>query len=86
MVESVGDLVVDLSLDVVRFDEQMVRVRCYFFGTESDVKKIVVVVEQSLSRQVLVVQKVGIFVGQYKVVMCMLFVQFIDVVTQFVGG
>lgn len=49
MVESVGDLVVDLSLDVVRFDEQMVRVRCYFFGMESDVKKIVVVVEQLLS-------------------------------------
>lgn len=86
MVESVGDLVVDLSLDAVRFDEQMVRVRRYFFGTESDAKKIAVVVEQSLSRQALVVQKAGIFVGQYKVVMRMLFVQFIDVVTQFVGG
>lgn len=86
MVELVGDLVVDLSLDVVRFDEQMVRVRCYFFGMESDVKKIVVVVEQLMNWQVLVVQKVGIFVGQYKVVMCMLFVQFIDVVMQFVGG
>ncbi len=30
MAESVGDLVVDLSLDAARFDEQMARVRRHF--------------------------------------------------------
>ena len=37
--EPVGDLVVDLSLDAARFDEQMARVRRHFSGTESDAKK-----------------------------------------------
>lgn len=45
MAELVGDLVVDLSLDAARFDEQMARVRRYFFGMESDAKKIAAVVE-----------------------------------------
>ncbi|STP45998.1 minor tail protein T [Escherichia coli] len=39
MAEPVGDLVVDLSLDAARFDEQMARVRRHFSGTESDAKK-----------------------------------------------
>lgn len=39
MAEPVGDLVVDLSLDAARFDEQMARVRLHFSGTESDAKK-----------------------------------------------
>lgn len=30
MAEPVGDLVVDLSLDAARFDEQMARVRLHF--------------------------------------------------------
>lgn len=34
MAEPVGDLVVDLSLDAARFDEQMARVRRHFSGTE----------------------------------------------------
>ena len=38
MAEPVGDLVVDLSLDAARFDEQMARVRASFSGTESDAK------------------------------------------------
>mgnify|MGYP001543917028 CR=1 FL=1 len=32
MAEPVGDLVVDLSLDAARFDEQMARVRRHFSG------------------------------------------------------
>ncbi|AJB39003.1 putative tail length tape measure protein [Escherichia coli APEC IMT5155] len=48
MAEPVGDLVVDLSLDAARFDEQMARVRRHFSGTESDAKKTAAVVEQSL--------------------------------------
>ncbi len=39
MSEPVGDLVVDLSLDAVRFDEQMARVRRHFSGTETDARK-----------------------------------------------
>ncbi|WP_172951344.1 phage tail tape measure protein, partial [Escherichia coli] len=66
MAEPVGDLVVDLSLDAARFDEQMARVRRHFSGTESDAKKTSAVVEQSLSRQALAAQKAGISVGQYK--------------------
>lgn len=66
MAEPVGDLVVDLSLDAARFDEQMARVRRHFSGTESDAKKTAAVVEQSMSRQALAAQKAGISVGQYK--------------------
>ena len=62
MAEPVGDLVVDLSLDAARFDEQMARVRRHFSGTESDAKKTAAVVEQSLSRQALAAQKAGISV------------------------
>ncbi|BEB19424.1 hypothetical protein VEE42_06060 [Escherichia coli] len=69
MAEPVGDLVVDLSLDAARFDEQMARVRRHFSGTESDAKKTAAVVEQSLSRQALAAQKAGISVGQYKAAM-----------------
>ncbi|EKQ4389408.1 phage tail tape measure protein, partial [Escherichia coli] len=57
MAEPVGDLVVDLSLDAARFDEQMARVRRHFSGTETDAKKTAAVVEQSLSRQALAAQK-----------------------------
>ncbi len=66
MAEPVGDLVVDLSLDAARFDEQMARVRRHFSGTESDAKKTAAVVEQSLSRQALAAQKAGISVGSIK--------------------
>ncbi len=62
MAEPVGDLVVDLSLDAARFDEQMARVRRHFSGTETDAKKTAAVVEQSLSRQALAAQKAGISV------------------------
>ncbi|EMW2028161.1 phage tail tape measure protein, partial [Escherichia coli] len=80
------DLVVDLSLDAARFDEQMARVRRHFSGTESDAKKTAAVVEQSLSRQALAAQKAGISVGQYKAAMRMLPAQFTDVATQLAGG
>ena len=86
MAEPVGDLVVDLSLDAARFDEQMARVRRHFSGTESDAKKTSAVVEQSLSRQALAAQKAGISVGQYKAAMRMLPAQFTDVATQLAGG
>ncbi|HFI1539497.1 TPA: phage tail tape measure protein [Escherichia coli] len=86
MAEPVGDLVVDLSLDAARFDEQMARVRRHFSGTETDVKKTAAVVEQSLSRQALAAQKAGISVGQYKAAMRMLPAQFTDVATQLAGG
>ncbi len=76
MAEPVGDLVVDLSLDAARFDEQMARVRRHFSGTETDAKKTAAVVEQSLSRQALAAQKAGISVGQYKAAMRMLPAQF----------
>ncbi|EHZ3300210.1 phage tail tape measure protein [Escherichia coli] len=35
MSQPVGDLVIDLSLDAVRFDEQMSRVRRHFSGLDS---------------------------------------------------
>ncbi|WP_122134746.1 phage tail tape measure protein, partial [Escherichia coli] len=81
-----GDLVVDLSLDAARFDEQMARVRRHFSGTESDAKKTAAVVEQSMNRQALAAQKAGISVGQYKAAMRMLPAQFTDVATQLAGG
>ena len=86
MAEPVGDLVVDLSLDAARFDEQMARVRRHFSGTETDAKKTAAVVEKSLSRQALAAQKAGISVGQYKAAMRMLPAQFTDVATQLAGG
>ncbi len=39
MAESVGDLVVDLSLDAARFDEQMARVRASFFPVRKVMQK-----------------------------------------------
>lgn len=86
MAEPVGDLVVDLSLDAARFDEQMARVRRHFSGMESDAKKTAAVVEQSMNRQALAAQKAGISVGQYKAAMRMLPAQFTDVATQLAGG
>ncbi|MCB2256771.1 phage tail tape measure protein [Escherichia albertii] len=86
MAEPVGDLVVDLSLDAARFDEQMARVRRHFSGTESDAKKTAAVVEQLMNRQALAAQKAGISVGQYKAAMRMLPAQFTDVATQLAGG
>ncbi|EED1373805.1 phage tail tape measure protein [Escherichia coli] len=86
MAEPVGDLVVDLSLDAARFDEQMARVRRHFSGTESDAQKTAAVVEQSMSRQALAAQKAGISVGQYKAAMRMLPAQFTDIATQLAGG
>ncbi|EDV3470664.1 phage tail tape measure protein [Salmonella enterica subsp. enterica] len=86
MAEPVGDLVVDLSLDAARFDEQMTRVRRHFSGTETDAKKTAAVVEQSMSQQVRAARAAGISVGQYKAAMRMLPAQFTDVATQLAGG
>ncbi|HAI2204187.1 TPA: phage tail tape measure protein [Escherichia coli] len=86
MSQPVGDLVIDLSLDAVRFDEQMSRVRRHFSGLETDARKTAGVVEQNLSRQALAAQKAGISVGQYKAAMRMLPAQFTDVATQLAGG
>ncbi|HCS5641832.1 TPA: phage tail tape measure protein, partial [Escherichia coli] len=82
----VGDLVIDLSLDAVRFDEQMSRVRRHFSGLDTDARKTATVVEQGLSRQALAAQKAGISVGQYKAAMRTLPAQFTDIATQFAGG
>lgn len=76
MSQPVGDLVIDLSLDAVRFDEQMSRVRRHFSGLETDARKTASAVEQGLSRQALAAQKAGISVGQYKAAMRMLPMQF----------
>ncbi len=86
MAEPVGDLVVDLSLDAARFNEQMARVRRHFSGMETDAKKTAAVVEQSMNRQALAAQKAGISVGQYKAAMRMLPAQLTDIVTQLAGG
>ncbi|CTY26970.1 phage tail tape measure protein [Escherichia coli] len=86
MSQPVGDLVIDLSLDAVRFDEQMSRVRRHFSGLETDARKTVGVVEQNLSRQALAAQKAGISVGQYKAAMRTLPAQFTDIATQLAGG
>ncbi|UXK26808.1 phage tail tape measure protein [Escherichia coli] len=86
MSQPVGDLVIDLSLDAVRFDEQMSRVRRHFSGLDTDARKTATVVEQGLSRQALAAQKAGISVGQYKAAMRMLPAQFTDVATQLAGG
>ncbi|EER5660591.1 phage tail tape measure protein, partial [Escherichia coli] len=48
MSQPVGDFVIDLSLDAVRFDEQMSRVRRHFSGLENDARKTAGAVEQSL--------------------------------------
>ncbi|MCN8221519.1 phage tail tape measure protein [Escherichia coli] len=86
MSQPVGDLVIDLSLDAVRFDEQMSRVRRHFSGLDTDARKTATAVEQGLSRQALAAQKAGISVGQYKAAMRMLPAQFTDVATQLAGG
>ncbi|KXK77228.1 phage tail tape measure protein [Escherichia coli] len=76
----------DLSLDAVRFDEQMSRVRRHFSGLDTDVRKTASAVEQGLSRQALAAQKAGISVGQYKAAMRTLPAQFTDIATQLAGG
>ncbi|EJY1966460.1 phage tail tape measure protein [Escherichia coli] len=86
MSQPVGDLVIDLSLDAVRFDEEMTRVRRHFSGLENDARKTASAVEQGLSRQALAAQKAGISVGQYKQAMRTLPMQFTDVATQLAGG
>ena len=86
MSQPVGDLVIDLSLDAVRFDEQMSRVRRHFSGLDTDVRKTASAVEQGLSRQALAAQKAGISVGQYKAAMRTLPAQFTDIATQPAGG
>ncbi|CTW80848.1 phage tail tape measure protein [Escherichia coli] len=86
MSQPVGDLVIDLSLDAVRFDEQMSRVRRHFSGLETDARKTASAVEQGLSRQALAAQKAGISVGQYKAAMRTLPAQFTDIATQLAGG
>ena len=86
MSQPVGDLVIDLSLDAVRFDEQMSRVRRHFSGLENDARKTAGAVEQSLNRQALAAQKAGISVGQYKAAMRTLPAQFTDIATQLAGG
>ncbi|EOR0556953.1 phage tail tape measure protein [Escherichia coli] len=86
MSQPVGDLVIDLNLDAVRFDEQMTRVRRHFSGLETDARKTATAVEQGLSRQALAAQKAGMSVGQYKAAMRMLPMQFTDVATQLAGG
>ncbi|ENC0811762.1 phage tail tape measure protein, partial [Escherichia coli] len=75
-----------LSLDAVRFDEQMSRVRRHFSGLDTDVRKTASAVEQGLSRQALAAQKAGISVGQYKAAMRTLPAQFTDIATQLAGG
>ncbi|WP_419772394.1 phage tail tape measure protein [Escherichia coli] len=86
MSQPVGDLIIDLSLDAVRFDEQMSRVRRHFSGLDTDARKTATAVEQGLSRQALVAQKAGISVGQYKAAMRTLPAQFTDIATQLAGG
>ncbi|WP_024231809.1 phage tail tape measure protein [Escherichia coli] len=86
MSQPVGDLVIDLSLDAVRFDEQMSRVRRHFSGLDTDARKTAGVVEQNLNRQALAAQKAGISVGQYKAAMRTLPAQFTDIATQLAGG
>ncbi|OTD56893.1 phage tail tape measure protein, partial [Escherichia coli] len=86
MSQPVGDLVIDLSLDAVRFDEQMSRVRRHFSGLDTDARKTASAVEQGLSRQALAAQKAGISVGQYKASMRTLPAQFTDIATQLAGG
>ncbi|ENN7129708.1 phage tail tape measure protein, partial [Escherichia coli] len=84
--QPVGDLVIDLSLDAVRFDEQISRVRRHFSGLDTDARKTASAVEQGLSRQALAAQKAGISVGQYKAAMRTLPAQFTDIATQLAGG
>ncbi|EIB7674412.1 phage tail tape measure protein, partial [Escherichia coli] len=86
MYQPVGDLIIDLSLDAVRFDEQMSRVRRHFSGLDTDARKTATAVEQGLSRQALAAQKAGISVGQYKAAMRTLPAQFTDIATQLAGG
>ncbi|EJZ0906142.1 phage tail tape measure protein, partial [Escherichia coli] len=86
MSQPVGDLVIDLSLDAVRFDEQMSRVRRHFSGLDTDARKTASAVEQGLSRQALAAQKAGMSVGQYKAAMRTLPAQFTDIATQLAGG
>ena len=86
MSQPVGDLVIDLSLDAARLDEQMSRVRRHFSGLDTDARKTAGAVEQSLNRQALAAQKAGISVGQYKAAMRTLPAQFTDIATQLAGG
>ncbi|EFM5515811.1 phage tail tape measure protein, partial [Escherichia coli] len=56
MSQPAGDLVIDLSLDAARFDEQMARVHRHFSSLEADARKTASTVEQGLSRQALAAQ------------------------------
>ncbi|WXN01880.1 phage tail tape measure protein [Escherichia coli] len=49
MSQPAGDLVIDLSLDAARFDEQMARVHRHFSSLEADARKTASTVEQGLS-------------------------------------
>ncbi|ENI4150937.1 phage tail tape measure protein, partial [Escherichia coli] len=46
MSQPAGDLVIDLSLDAARFDEQMARVRRHFSSLVADARKTASTVEQ----------------------------------------
>ncbi|HCM1954411.1 TPA: phage tail tape measure protein [Salmonella enterica subsp. salamae serovar 9,46:z4,z24:z39:z42] len=86
MSQPVGDLVVNLSLDSVKFDEQMANVSRQYHKLNNDAGKSAVVAEQAFSRQAKAAKAAGISVGQYKAAMRMLPAQFTDIATQLAGG
>ncbi|MBJ9144242.1 phage tail tape measure protein [Citrobacter braakii] len=86
MAQPVSDLVVDMTLDATRFNEQMANIRRHFTQAETGAGKMATVVEQSMSRQALAAQKAGISIGQYKAAMRTLPAQFTDIATQLAGG
>ncbi|HEB0785119.1 TPA: phage tail tape measure protein [Salmonella enterica] len=86
MSQPVGDLVVNLSLDSVKFDEQMANVSRQYHKLNNDAGKSAAVAEQAFSRQAKAAKAAGISVGQYKAAMRMLPAQFTDIATQLAGG
>lgn len=86
MAQPVSDLVVDMTLDATRFNEQMANIRRHFTQAEAGAGKMATAVEQSMSRQALAAQKAGISIGQYKAAMRTLPAQFTDIATQLAGG
>ncbi|ECE6544885.1 phage tail tape measure protein, partial [Salmonella enterica subsp. enterica] len=86
MSQQVGDLVVNMSLDSVKFDDQIARIKKQYQQLDNTATASAGAAEKSFNRQAKAAKAAGISVGQYKAAMRMLPAQFTDIATQLAGG
>jgi len=86
MAQPVGDLVVNLDIDSVKFKQEVEYAKKALKGTGTAANDAALQVQQSFSRQELAARRAGLSVGQYSNAMRMLPAQFTDVATQLAGG